>query len=320
MPNLVQKRRALVLAASTGGHLAQLVKLAPSLGASEDSLWITFDTEQSRSLLAGRKVLYVPYISPRDYRNIVKSFLAIRKALAADGVPYAEAISTGSGLALAALPAARASGIATRYIESVSRTEGPSISGRVLAALRFTALQTQHRRWANHRWSYAGTVMDSYRGQPTTAVTRQPRLFVTLGTIKPYRFDAMIDAILDTGLCGPTTVWQLGCTTRTDLPGQTHKVLSDEDFTRHIVDADAVITHSGVGSILKILDLGKYPIVVPRRSGRNEHVDDHQEQIAKLVSDSGIGLSLEIGEINPESIISATAVSITRVDDVSKLG
>ncbi|OZC81551.1 glycosyltransferase [Rhodococcus sp. 06-418-5] len=316
----MRNRRALVLAASTGGHLAQLVKLAPSLGASEDSLWITFDTEQSRSLLAGRKVLYVPYISPRDYRNIVKAFLAIRKVLATDKVLYSEAVSTGSGLALAALPAARANGIATRYIESVSRTDGPSISGRILAASRFTTLQTQHKRWANTRWSYAGTVMDSYSSQATTTVNRQPRLFVTLGTIKPYRFDAMIDAILDTGLCGPTTVWQLGCTTRSDLPGQIYQVLSDEEFTNHIVHADAVITHSGVGSILKILDLGKCPIVVPRRSLRNEHVDDHQEQIARLVGDSGIGLSLEVGEINPESIISATSISIAKVDDVSKLG
>lgn len=320
MSNVIRNGRALVLAASTGGHLAQLVKLAPSLGASEDSLWITFDTEQSRSLLAGRKVLYVPYISPRDFRNIVKSFLVIRKALAEDAVPYSEAISTGSGLALAALPAARANGIAARYIESVSRTDGPSISGRVLAALRLSALQTQHRRWANRRWLYAGTVMDSYRGQSTVTVNKQPKLFVTLGTIKPYRFDAMIDAILDTGLCGPTTVWQLGSTTRIDLPGQAHQVLSDQEFTNHIVNADAVITHSGVGSILKILDLGKCPVVVPRRSVRNEHVDDHQEQIARLVQESRIGLSLEVDDINAEAIIAATAISIIRVEDVSKLG
>jgi hypothetical protein len=47
-------QRKLLLVASTGGHLAQLVRLAPGLGASPSSLWVTFDSVQSRSLLAAR--------------------------------------------------------------------------------------------------------------------------------------------------------------------------------------------------------------------------------------------------------------------------
>ena len=65
-----------LLAASTGGHLAQLCKWSATLGSSDDSLWVTFDTPQSRSLLDGRRVMHVPYIEPRDYRNAGKRSIA----------------------------------------------------------------------------------------------------------------------------------------------------------------------------------------------------------------------------------------------------
>ena len=71
-------RGKLLLAASTGGHLAQLVRLAPGLGATDDSLWVTFRTPQSESLLKGRNVLYVPYIRPRDAANVVRAYQSIR--------------------------------------------------------------------------------------------------------------------------------------------------------------------------------------------------------------------------------------------------
>lgn len=53
-----------LLVASTGGHLAQIVKWAPRIGAAEDSLWVTFESPQSESLLDGRRVLKVPYVAP----------------------------------------------------------------------------------------------------------------------------------------------------------------------------------------------------------------------------------------------------------------
>src|SRR4051794_32845834 len=70
----------LVLAASTGGHLWQLSRLAPHLGAAEDSLWVTFDSPQSRSLLKGRRVLYLPYIAPRDFKAAAGVIFPLRTA------------------------------------------------------------------------------------------------------------------------------------------------------------------------------------------------------------------------------------------------
>ena len=65
--------KKVLLVASTGGHLFQLTRLAPRLGLSPDSEWVTFDTPQSRSLLKGKVVHHVPYVAPRDWKNIVRA-------------------------------------------------------------------------------------------------------------------------------------------------------------------------------------------------------------------------------------------------------
>ncbi len=43
-----------------------------------------------------------------------------------------------------------------------------------------------------------------------------------------------------------------------------------------------MISHAGTGSILTALQLGKRPIVVPRRAAHGEHVDGHQDDLAAL--------------------------------------
>ncbi len=296
----------MLLAASTGGHLSQLVRLAPVIGASDDSLWITFDTPQSRSLLEGRRVLYVPYIAPRDYRAVIRAFIQIRSFLKNTDERFDEAVSTGAGLALAALPAARTVGIPVRYIESVSRTEGPSLSGRILHALRIGRLETQHERWAGGRWNFRGSVLGAFTAKDDGLENLRPKIFVTLGTIRPYRFDSAVDAVLATGLVNETTVWQLGCTKRQNLPGQVFETVDDDDFEKFIREADVVITHSGVGSILRILELGKFPVVLTRRKDRGEHVDDHQVQIAELVRNNQIAYALDVDELTREVVVDAT--------------
>lgn len=300
--------RRLVLAASTGGHLAQLVRLAPTLGATEDSLWITFRTAQSESLLAGRSnVLHVPYIQPRDARSIGQAFRQIVPRVRAG--EYEAAVSTGSALALAALPAARLAGVPTLYIESVSRTHGPSVSGRVIAALRLAETRTQHPSWAGGRWGIHPSVLSNYRNVPRPGrPPESPRLFITLGTLRGYAFHALIDRVLERGLADEHTVWQLGDTEpRVELPGQVHHEVSGAEFKRYATEADVVITHAGVGTALGLMEWGIAPIAVVRRHARGEHVDDHQEQLAELMTRTGIGFAVEVDELGPEVVQAAAA-------------
>jgi UDP-N-acetylglucosamine transferase subunit ALG13 len=289
-----------LLVASTGGHLAQLTRLAPALGPSDDSLWVTFDSPQSRSLLEGKRVLHVPYVRPRDVRGVMRTSSILRRLLRREA--FAEAVSTGSGIALSALPLATLHGVHSTYVESVSRVDGPSLSGRILAATRLVTVRTQHPSWALGRWSIHPSVFSTYRAIPKEPVAA-PRLFVTLGTIEGYRFDAMIDAVLATGLADERTVWQLGFTTgRTDLPGTVHLSMTADDFANSARKADVVISHAGVGTLLGLLDSGIFPVLVIRRKKRAEHVDDHQQQIARLASRQGVARAVETSELTADVI------------------
>lgn len=49
--------------------------------------------------------------------------------------------------------------------------------------------------------------------------------------------------------------------------------------------ARIVITHGGPSSFIMPLQIGKIPIVVPRRKDHDEHVNDHQLEFSKAVAD-----------------------------------
>ena len=298
-----------LLAASTGGHLAQLVRLAPGLGASDDSVWVTFRSPQSESLLKGRDVRYVPYIRPRDAGSVMRAFQMLRATVRDEQLDGA--VSTGAALALAALPAARLAGVPTLYIESVSRVDGPSLSGRILERLRVSELRTQHAQWSTARWGVHPSVLATYRNTSRTVSQRPLRLFVTLGTIEGYGFDALVERIVGLGLAGPDTVWQLGSTISPgDLPGTTYAQMPAELFERTAREADVVITHAGVGTVLGLLEMGIAPVTVVRRKERGEHVDNHQEQIARLMSELGIGFPTEVDDLDADLLLTAAATAI----------
>lgn len=62
------------------------------------------------------------------------------------------------------------------------------------------------------------------------------------------------------------------------------KFLCKEDFEKYIRECSLLITHSGVGTIITGKKYNKPVIVYPRLKKFNEHVDDHQLQIAEAFS------------------------------------
>lgn len=293
--------RKLLMVAATGGHLTQLIRLAPRFGTSERSVWVTFDTEQSRSMLADKETLYVPYISPRDWKGTIGAFRKISKYL--KGHDFEGVYSTGAAVALAAFLQPKLRKTQKTYIESVSRTEGPSLTGRLVSLLPSVTLYTQHKMWANKKWNHMESVLAQYSTlEHTEPRGSTPNLFITLGTIRPYRFDALVDAVLATGLAGPGTVWQLGVTDRQDLPGKVHDQMEADEFVSAAKDADVVITHAGVGTVIQLLELGKCPVVVPREKERGEHVDNHQFQISELLVKQGLGVVVRANALSAREI------------------
>lgn len=302
--------KTILLVASTGGHLTQLTRLAPRLGVDAASPWLTFDSAQSRSLLVGQNVLFVPYVSPRDVRGIMRaSALAFSASRDVEG-----ALSTGAGLALAVLPQMA---LTTRkpvvFIESISRVNGPSLSGRILQRTPRVGLYAQHSGWCRGPWQPGPSVLSDY-----SVVSCEPavphRILVTLGSIGPYRFDRLVEIALSYVRAHPSidVTWQLGATSRADLPGRVEKLISDADFAREIQRSDLIVAHAGVGVAMNILDQGKIPVLLPRRAELGEHVDGHQLQIHDYLVKRGLALNAETALTTPAGLNAALGSRVVK--------
>jgi UDP-N-acetylglucosamine transferase subunit ALG13 len=298
-----------LLVASTGGHLAQLHRWSEVIGSDADSLWVTFENPQSESLLRNRRKLYVPYVAPRDGRGTIAALLRMMREIDWKAEGFTAMVTTGAALGLAGLTAARLHRIPATYIESVSRVRGPSLTGKLASLDPSIQMYCQYEHWANERWKFHGSLFDTFETVPKSRIA-SPRLFVTLGTIQPYRFDALVDAVLSTGLADSRTVWQLGATTREGLAGRAHSQLSASEFESCARAADVVITHAGVGTLMQFLEMGIFPVVVPRRADRKEHVDDHQVQIVQLLQKRRIAIACEVNELNAAKILEASSATV----------
>jgi UDP-N-acetylglucosamine transferase subunit ALG13 len=61
---------------------------------------------------------------------------------------------------------------------------------------------------------------------------------------------------------------------------------------------------------MHLLEMGLCPVVVPRRAKRNEHVDDHQVQIANLLRSRAISIVSEADALNRKAIRAASATEV----------
>jgi UDP-N-acetylglucosamine transferase subunit ALG13 len=301
-----------LLVATTGGHLAQLVKWSHIIGSDPNSLWVTFRSPQSESLLHGRRVLHVPYVGSRDVIRAARVFVQIMKDIDWRKEAFTSAVSTGAAVGIVGLAAAQLHRVPAFYFETVARVDGPTLSGKMASLSPWIQTYCQYESWANRRWKYRRSLIENYSKVSRTP-NPQPRLFITLGTNKTYRFDALVDAVLATGLANEETVWQLGITTRQGLPGTATVQLGSSEFEQCARDADVVITHAGVGTLMNLFDMGIYPVVVPRRAKRREVVDDHQLQIAGLLQSRGISLVTDPEQLTCDMLIEASANAVENV-------
>ena len=69
--------------------------------------------------------------------------------------------------------------------------------------------------------------------------------------------------------------------------------ISSDELTNLIQEANFIITHGGVGSIVDCLKLNKKIIAVPRLAKYNEHVNNHQTQIINDFDKKGYIIGLK---------------------------
>jgi UDP-N-acetylglucosamine transferase subunit ALG13 len=109
-------------------------------------------------------------------------------------------------------------------------------------------------------------------------------------------------------------MWQTGST---DVGGlrrvQGRPQIPAAELAMAIREADVVITHAGAGSALTALEMGRLPVLVPREAAYGEHVDDHQQQVARELQRRGLAISCSIANLDIETLVDAASQSVQAV-------
>lgn len=111
-------------------------------------------------------------------------------------------------------------------------------------------------------------------------------IFVTVGTHE-QPFDRLVkkmDDLVAEGVIREPVMIQTGYSTYEPKHCSFQKLLPYPEMERYIREARIVITHGGPASFISALQVGKIPIVVPRKSALNEHVNDHQVEFSRAVA------------------------------------
>lgn len=112
-------------------------------------------------------------------------------------------------------------------------------------------------------------------------------IFVTVGTHEqPFdRLIECVDNLKKDGTIIEEVVIQTGYSNYEPKYCRWQKLFPYQEMVKLVAEARIVITHGGPSSFIMPLQIGKTPIVVPRRHDFNEHVNNHQVSFAKAVAE-----------------------------------
>lgn len=293
-----------LLVSAAGGHLTELLLLAPRLRPEADEVWVTFESQQSHRLLAGREVEYVADSPPRHWASVTRNASAalrlIRKYRAT------EIVTNGAGIALSFAPAALATGTTMHYIECAARQARPSLTGRLLNRVPYVRLYAQNPSFAKGRWRYEGCVLDPYSavGPPIGGMIRN--VVVTVGTLD-FSFQRLVDRLKAILPVDVYVVLQIGVDSNAvHWPGAlVCSSLPPDQLSEAMARADVVVAHAGIGSALTALEAGKVPVLVPRLKRFKEHVDDHQLELAHTLEGKGLAVAADATTISLDHLARA---------------
>ena len=123
-------------------------------------------------------------------------------------------------------------------------------------------------------------------------------IFVTVGTQLPFdRLIRAVDGWAAAG-AGPEVFAQIGPTSLRPGNIEARPFISPSECRELIHDADVVVSHAGMGTILSALELGTRVLVMPRRAALGEHRNDHQLATARwFAKESSVSVAFDEAEL-----------------------
>jgi UDP-N-acetylglucosamine transferase subunit ALG13 len=285
-------RLKVVLAASGGGHVRQLLDLEAAW-SQHDMVFVSEDTALSRSLAQRWPMEFVPHVALGQGRlgaplRMVMS--AVRNFFVSAGIAWRRrpdvVVSTGAGSVFFTLLWCKLLGAKVVVIESFARFEGLSAFARIagpLADFRVVQSAALSRLWPD------AEVFDPLRVLDRPRPPKQPLLFATVGATLPFdRLTASVAELARQGVIPETVVMQTGVGGLRPEGFETHETLPLETMLSHLRDADLVVCHGGTGSLITALREGCRIVAMPRRFDLGEHYDDHQSEITSAFEARGL--------------------------------
>ncbi|MEA5442019.1 glycosyltransferase [Cyanobium gracile] len=124
-------------------------------------------------------------------------------------------------------------------------------------------------------------------------------ILVSVGT-EQFPFNRLmhwLELLIQNQLIDEDIIVQYG--TCTFLPSGTtvYRLVKEDSFRELIQEARIVIAHCGEGTVLLLDTLQKPFILVPRSVRFQEHVDDHQVELALALSEMGVPIAWSPGDL-----------------------
>ncbi len=109
-------------------------------------------------------------------------------------------------------------------------------------------------------------------------------IFITIGTVFP--FDRLIKTMDDYAeTTGTTCLAQIGKGDYRPRHMEWKESLGGSDFKTAVADAQLIVSHAGMGSVITAMQVGTPIVMLPRRFEAGEHTTDHQMATARWLQD-----------------------------------
>ncbi len=132
-------------------------------------------------------------------------------------------------------------------------------------------------------------------------------ILVMLGTQNNsfHRLLEEIDKLIKENVIKEKVIVQAGYTKYDSKNMKIFGLIPQDELEKYQEQADLIITHGGVGSIITSIKKGKKVIAVPRLHKYHEHVNDHQTQIVDDFSNKGYIIGIKDVNQLKDAIIKA---------------
>ena len=122
-------KRKICLVGSSGGHLTHLYMLK-HFWKDKERFWVTFNKEDSNSLLKDEKIYNCYYPTNRNLKNLIKNTILAIKVIKKEKPDLI--ISSGAAVAVPFFYIGKIFGAKLIYIEVFDRIDKPTLTGKLV--------------------------------------------------------------------------------------------------------------------------------------------------------------------------------------------